>query len=245
MRAFLTSTAVILVLTLIHHTASSQSFQHTVQKRIGSTSVLVPVPTGFRDTATAAPDLLEAASLFVTSGTRVLGYFVLGNELDAYSMGRDIFLSQWLFVQTPRKAETIVATQAQFDEMRTVMLELQSDLEKKIEPRLSAEVRRLTGDLGTTDQMPFHLQIGQIVPISVNVNRPNLFSYTVIAQVETKENGKLVSRPVITTSALCYVKGKFVILHVYQVFQAPQNIKASRAFSERWVSAFFAVNAPR
>jgi hypothetical protein len=243
-RAFLTSMAVILALTLIHLTASAQ-VRHTVQERIGSTPFLIPVPTGFRDTATAAPDLREAASLFVTPGTRVLGYFVLEKELDVYSIGRDFYFSQWLFAQTPRKTEAIVATQAQFDELRTVLLALQSDLEKKIEPRLSAEVKRLAGDLGSTDQIPLHLQIGQIVPISINVNRSNLFSYTVIAEVETKENGRVVKRPFINTSAVCYVQGKLVILNAYQMFQAPQDIKASRAFSERWVSDFFSKNASR
>ena len=59
------------------------------------------------------------ALAYSAGDARIAAHFVSEQDLRAFESGKAVVFKQFMLVQTPRRAEPIVATQAQFDKLRT------------------------------------------------------------------------------------------------------------------------------
>jgi hypothetical protein len=231
------------MLSLAMETASpGTEFGSPVAVNIGGVMINVPTPVDYQETSRASPELWKTAQDFGGGDSRVLAHFVQSKDLAAYAKGKAVNFTQYLYVQTPKRAEGIMATQAQFDKLRGGLAAMQSDLVRKLEPRLAAELSKAAQGSAVKNGEPIQLRIGEMVSAGVHENRPDFLSYSVLARVSAAQSGDTVDRTMVTTSGLWFVKGKVVILNSYRTFRSPRDLLESRQFIDRWAGAALAAN---
>jgi hypothetical protein len=147
-----------------------------------------------------------------------------------------------MLVQLPAAAEHATATQAHFDMLRKGTSDMQRDLAAQLEPRLAAEIAKVSGELSARQGARIQLQIGQVVPVSVSRNESNLFVYTYLSKVDRTEAGATEHIPSVSTAAYCFARGKIFMLADYREFRSQADIKASRDAMTSWATATLAAN---
>lgn len=223
---------------------AAPNFSATTISPVGDVQVLLPLPTGFVETSASSPDLWRTAQMFGTETTRTLSHYVLAIEFDTYKKGHSVVFSEYSFVKTPRQAEKLIATQSQFDKLRVDSIRSLTELIKSVEPSVASQIEKLSKDKDLSQRLetPLRLRIGDVVPVSINANRNNFVSYTVLSRLEaTLPEGKSSNTWVQTVSA-CLIKGKVILMYTYRLFRGPQDIAASREYGELWAKHLFLSN---
>ena len=221
---------------------ATPEFTSVTSLRIGDVTINVPAPEGFIETSANSAELWQLAQSMSSGYSQTIAHYVTKSDFDAYNENRSPAFSQYFIVQTPKSAKTLTATQQQFDRLRSETAAMQSELKRSIEPRLSKELDKLNKNLSSQLGKPLAIGIGQIVPVSVNINRPNLLSYSVLSQISTSNKDGNTSDTLILTTGVCFLKGKVVMLNSYRLFQAPQDLQTSREFIEKWANTMLLSN---
>lgn len=229
-------------LLIVSPASAAPEFVGALSLRIGDAVIYIPAPAGFVETSSTSPELWKMAQLMSSGYSETIAHYVNKTDFDAYVGNRDALFSQYFFVQTPKSAKQLTATQQQFDKLRFETVSMQSSLRNSIEPRLAKEVERLNKNLISQMGKPLTIGIGQIVPVSINANRSNLFSYSVLTQINASSKEGNYSDTLILTSGVCFIKGKVVMLNSYRLFQTPQDLQTSREFIEKWANELLMTN---
>ena len=227
---------------LVPISAVSQSFGKATALQIGTTTVHVPSPAGFVETSRRSQELWNMALAYSAGDARIAAHFVAESDLKAFEAGRTVRFRHFMLVQTPKRAEGIMATQAQFDKLRAGTVDLQRNLAATLEPRIAAEVEKVSKAVSATQTTDIKVRLGEIVPVSVDRNDSKLLVYTVLARAGAAAESKAEVENVVSSTAYCFVKGKVVMLVAYRQFKSPQDLQASRIMAESWASALFAAN---
>ena len=242
MQRHLTTLVVFATACLTCVVSNAQPFSAVIPLQIGPQSIQVPVPQGFVETSRKSQELWSMALAYSAGDARIAAHFVSEQDLRAFESGKAVVFKQFMLVQTPRRAEPIVATQAQFDKLRTGTVDLQKDLARRLEPRMAAEVEKVSKSASKTQGYPITLRLGEIVPVSVDRNDPQILVYTILSQVSTSEGKNGSSQTMVATTAYCLVKGKVVMLVSYRHFKSPQDLQASRESVGAWANALLSAN---
>lgn len=232
----------IAVLGLTPFSVFSQSFGRASEFQIGAEIVQVPTPAGFVETSRRSQELWNKALAYSAGDSRITGHYVAESDLNAYEAGKAVHFRQFLLAQTPKRAETIVATQAQFDKLRTGTVELQRNLAAKLEPRITAEIEKISKSVSTAQAATINVRLGEIVPVSVDRNDSKVLVYTVLARAGATTGAQTEEENMVSSTAYCFVKGKVVMLVNYRQFRSPQDLQISRSMAESWANALIAAN---
>ena len=173
-----------------------------VELQVGMSTIKVPTPVGYAETSGRSSELWSQALATHVGEARVLAHFVTTRELSNYERGGTGF-SEYAFVQTPRRAESMTVTQAQFDKLKSGTIAMQADISRRLEPRLAGEVERVAKGLSTIQGSPFQFRVGELVPVSVDKNESKLLIYTVLAQLTTVDKVHPESQTMVMTTAYC------------------------------------------
>jgi len=210
--------------------------------RIGDVTVKVTAPAGFVETSARSPQLWQRAQSMTTGYSEVLANFVTSGDFVAFVKNDTPSFSEYYIVSTPKPAKHRTTNQKQFDELRFGLAGMQSKLKQNMEPQLSNELSKLNSNLSTQAGKPLAIKIGQVVPVSVNINRQNLLSYTVLSQLSTSNENVISSDTMIMTTGVCFLKGKVLMLNYYSVFKSPQDLETSRKSIENWAESLLMSN---
>lgn len=146
--------------------SSAQPFGSAITLQIGPQSIQLPTPQGFAETSSRSQELWNIALAYSAGDARIAAHFVPEQDLRTFESGKTVVFTQFMLVQTPRRAETIVATQAQFDNLRAGTVDLQKNLASRLEPRIAAEVEKASKAVSKSQDSPITLRLGEIVPVS-------------------------------------------------------------------------------
>lgn len=222
--------------------AQAQSGAQAVPLKIGDTNVRVPTPQGFIETSHRSQELWNLALAYNAGDARIIGHFVTDKDFAAFEKGKAVTFKEFLLVQTPRRAESLTVTQAQFDKLRSGTIALQRDLAKRIEPRLTAEIDKVSKAVSSTQGVNLKVRIGEIVPVSVDRNDPGILIYTVLSQVGASDGKTSTDQTMLVTTAYCFVSGKVVMLAAYRHFRTPQDLQSSRTLVSSWANGLLSAN---
>lgn len=222
--------------------ACAQGFAKTSPLRIGVETIQVPTPAGFVETSRRSQELWNMALAYSTGDARIAAHYVSESDLKAFEAGKVVHFRQFMLVQTPKRAEGIVATQAQFDKLRAGTVDLQRNLAAKLEPRLAAEVERVSKAVSTAQASNVTVRLGEIVPVSVDRNDSRILIYTVLSRAGVATGKKVDEENTVASTAYCFVKGKVIMLAAYRQFKSPQDLQASRNLADSWANALIAAN---
>lgn len=240
-RLFKQLTLALALLTMIVP-AVGQTFGNPTSYRIGVETIVVPTPTNFLETSKNAPEMWESAKTFNTASVRVLAHYAPESEVKTFITGGEVRLSQYMYVQTPVRAEGITTTQAQFDKLRTGAIALQNDIAAKLSPKVKDEVARAFKELGARQGEPVSVKVGEIVPVSIDRNDTKALIYTTLMSVASSQSGALHEGNILTSAAFIFAKGKVLTLTVNRVMKSPMDIQIVRSFANEWVSSIVAAN---
>ena len=222
--------------------AQAQPGAQAVSLQIGGVTVRVPTPQGFTETSRRSQELWNLALAYSAGDARIIGHFVTDKDFAAFENGKTVTFKEFLLVQTPRRAESLTATQAQFDKLRSGTVALQADLAKRIEPRLAAELDKASRAVSSAQGFDIKVRVGEIVPVSVDRNDSRALIYTVLAQAGASDGKSSTNQNMMSTTAYCFVSGKVVMLVAYRHFRIPQDLQASRTFVNSWANGVLSAN---
>ena len=210
--------------------------------QIGGTNIRVPTPQGFTETSRRSQELWNLALAYSAGDARIIGHFVTDKDFADFEKGKTVTFKEFLLVQTPRRAESLTVTQAQFDKLRSGTVALQGDLAKRIEPRLATEIDKVSKAVSSTEGVDLKVRIGEIVPVSVDRNDPSVLTYTVLSQVGASDGKTNIDQTMVVTTAYCFVSGKVVMLTAYRHFRTPRDLQSSRTLVSSWASGLLSAN---
>ena len=210
--------------------------------QIGDTTIRVPTPQGFTETSRRSQELWNLALAYSAGDARIIGHFVTDKDFAAFEKGKTVTFKEFLLVQTPRRAESLTVNQAQFDKLRSGTIALQSELSKRIEPRLATEIYKVSKAVSSTQGVNLKVRIGEIVPVSVDRNDSSLLIYTVLSQVGASDGKTSTDQTMVVTTAYCFVSGKVIMLTAYRHFRTPQDLQSSRTFINLWANGVLSAN---
>ena len=222
--------------------SQAQPFGSSIALQIGPQSIQIPTPQGFVETSRKSPELWSMALAYSAGDARIAAHFVSEQDLRSFEGGKTVVFKQFMLVQTPRRAEGIVVSQAQFDKLRTGTVDLQENLASRLEPRMAAEVERASKAVSKAQGSHITFRFGEIVPVSVDRNDLQILTYTVLSQVNASDGKNESGQNMVTTTAYCFVKGKVVMLVAYRHIKSPQDLQASRETVDAWANSLFAAN---
>lgn len=222
--------------------ALGQSFGTPTLHKIGVETIVVPTPPSFLETSKNAPEMWEQAKTFTSSSVRLLAHYALESEAKTFIAGGEVRLSQYMYVQTPVRAQGITTTQAQFDKLRVGVISLQSDMAAKFGPKLKDELARASKEFGEKQGNPLSIKAGEIVPVSIDRNDAKALIYTTLMNVTSSQSDALHEGNVLTSAAVIFTKGKVLTLSVNRDMKSPKDIQIVRSFVSDWVSAIVAAN---
>ncbi|MDD2944061.1 MAG: hypothetical protein PHC51_13980 [bacterium] len=222
--------------------AVGQTFGNPTSHRVGVETIVVPTPTNFLETSKNAPEMWESAKTFTTASVRVLAHYAPESELKTFIAGGEVRLSQYMYVQTPVRAEGIATTQAQFDKLRTGVIALQNDIAAKISPKLKEEVARASKEFGARQGEPISVKFGEIAPLSIDRNDTKALIYTTLMSVASSQSDASHEGNILSSTAFIFAKGKVLTLSVNRVMNSPRDVQIVRSFASEWVSAILAAN---
>lgn len=222
--------------------ASGQTFGPPATYLIGGTPIVVPTPPNFLETSKHSPEMWKRAQTFSTASTRVLAHYAPESELRTFEAGGEVRLGQYMYVQTPMRAENMTATQAQFDGLRTRVVALQADLASKLGSKVRNEVARASKEFGAQQGEHLNVKVGEIVPVSMDRNDGKALIYTTLTSVRESQNDAAHESNILTSSAMVLVKGKVLSLSINRIMKSPKDIQIVRSFASEWVAAIAAAN---
>lgn len=219
--------------------AAAQAF---VPVQVGTTTIRVASPQGFVETSRRAPDVYAMALAYTAGDARILAHFVRQQHLAVFEQGKKVYFREFLLVQTPRRAEGLQVTQAQFDKLRSGTVALQAQLSSKLEPQLVAEAERVSKAVSATAGAKIRVSVGEMVPVSVDRNDERVMSYSVLASAGVTETTGATNQNMVAGTAACFVSGKVIMLNSYRVFRSPRDLQTNRELLALWVNATLAAN---
>ena len=209
---------------------------------IGQQLLRVPTPVGFVETSRRNTELWDTALSFSAGDARIVAHFVLKSDLTKYESGADTVFKNFLLVQTPKRAEGLVATQAQFERLRAGTIAMQAQLASQLEPRLAAEIDRVSKAFSSNQAAEIQVKIDQIVPVSIDKDQPRTLLFTWLARGSVTENKSTKSQTMVVSAAYCFVNGKELMLIAYRHFSTPKDLHEARQQVDLWSNALLASN---
>lgn len=179
----------------------SQSFGKGNALQIGSETIQVPTPTGFVETSRRSQELWKTAIAYGAGDARIAAHYVTETDLKAFESGKSVHFRQFMLVQTPKRAEGIMATQAQFDKLRTGTVDLQRNLAANLEPRMAAEIEKVSKAVSTAQAANVKVRLGEMVPVSVDRNDSKVLIYTVLARGGASTGKKIEEEYLVASTA--------------------------------------------
>ena len=222
--------------------ALAQPFASVLSLQIGEKTIHLPTPQGFIETSKKSQEFWNTVQMYGAGDACIVAHFVTEQNLRSFESGKTVIFKQYMLVQTPRRAESITATQAQFDKLRKGTVDLQNNLTSHLEPRLAAEAEQVSKAASAGQGTPIHIHLGEVVPVSIDRNDSQTLIYTILAQASVSDNKANSSQNMVSTSAYCFVAGKVVMLVAYRYFNSPQDLQATRNFVNAWAIALLAAN---
>jgi len=223
--------------------ARAQATQSAATLQLGTTTVRIPTPEGFVETSNRAPDVYAMAIAYSGSDTRILAHFVRAEDLNQFEKGKKFIFREFSLALTPRRAESLVVTQAQFDKLRAGTVAMQSQLASKLKPGIAAEVARVSKAVSTAAGSTIKVAVGEIVPVSIDRNDSKVLSYTILVTAGVSEAGGTNTQNLVAGATYCFISGKVIMLNAYRMFRSPRDLQINREMQANWIAGLYAANS--
>jgi hypothetical protein len=200
---------------------------------IGGTSVNLPAPPRFTNTASTAPALAEALEQFAAPGTTQLASFVTQADIAAVRKGQRPRLDRYFLVQARKQDAGVAYTAARFAELRKVLREQNAEVLRRASRELDAALRALQKRGGAT-----------AVPqgaSTVEIFRDGEDGFGMLLLMNFDESNSLKNL-VISGVMATTIRNKLVYLYTYSPLRTSADVAWVRSQSLAWLKAIRAAN---
>lgn len=209
---------------------------------VGGVSLRIPVPKGFVDPATAAPELRALGEQFTPPTNRLLVNFVRSSDLRRFVDRRDADLDQYLLVQTARRAENQLISKADFSKLKTAMRQQQGDIMARMGPKLKDLLAQVSKEESRKSGTALSLQIGEVVPLGIFAETDSSLIFGYLSRVSLRGGALEHASTMVNVASLIAPKSKVVFLYIYTTFQSPKDIEWAKKVGQEWTAQVLAAN---
>lgn len=219
--------------------AASSALAATVKVTVGGQNLNLPLPPGFVDTATAAPQLKQLSEKqFTSEGSRLLVYGVEQAGLERMKQNQGLPMKRYLLVQVPRQIEGSSATTADFAELKKVLVQQNATLakaESKLSALPSGKLAALADDKAKQVQSGFPMNLG------VLQDDARVFTTLTLSKFQTKA-GKTGTVRVLTATSYVLVKDKLLHFYLYADFDKGEDAEWLKETTLAWLNSVLQAN---
>lgn len=232
-------TALILAWSLTTLLFATLADANPVKLKVGEQNLSIPLPAGFVDTASAAPQLKQLGEKqFVTEGSRLLVYGVEQAGLERMKKGQGAPIQRYLQVQVPKQLEGASATPADFAEVKKLVMQQNPALGKP-ESQLTKLPKGKLGAL--TDEKAKQAQPGSPLTLGVLADDERSLTALTLTRYDTKA-GTTGSVTVLTATSHVLVKDKLLHFYLYADYLKPGDADWLREAADAWIKAVLKAN---
>jgi hypothetical protein len=207
---------------------------------IGGTMLSLPVPAGFVQVPPGHM-LATFGERITAPGNRLLGYFVLENDLKRFGRSETGF-ERYFMVQTNQAVEGRVIPPEDFVQLRNLLRTQQAELLKRLAPK-TAEIARDIGQNLTRDVgMQVQLQIGEIVPLGIYEEAADHITFGTMSKVQAQVAGRDSAGTVLCVSTVARARGKLVFFYTYALYKGPADVEWAKQQARNWTTQFARLN---
>jgi hypothetical protein len=213
--------------------------ERTVPADVAGVRVSLPVPAGFADAATAAPQLKGVMDNVIPAPMgRRLAIFVSEADVATFKAGRGAALDRYFMVYLSRTLEPMRLDAGEFKDIRDLFRNQQAALLKALQPKTQAvmndSARTLRDKYGYLIQS---LSVGEMVPLGVFHESDTSVSMGMLSKLKTVIAGKAVETPQMSSTTAALVKTKVVGMSVHATYGSPADIDWVKRVTTEWVQA--------
>ncbi len=218
-----------------------------VTVKIGDGTILIPAPVELVNPVFKAPHLAEATTPLMTApGLRLLGVFILPEQLERYLEGEALDLERYAVAQTPQGLEGLLTTEANFEHFKArirTKTSAQMETIRKTAQLAVDDKTRVMGEKAGDDK--FSVKLDSLESAGVFDETPTSISTASHTTFTAKSKDKLVSAPVVYSTSAVLVKGKVISLYVYSRFNGEADVAWVKDVALQWKQGLEQANPPR
>jgi hypothetical protein len=206
---------------------------------VGGQNLDIPLPFGFVDTATAAPQIKQLGEKqFTSESSRLLVYGVEAAGLERLKKNQGAPIQRYLQVQIPKQLENASATSADFVELKKLVVQQNPALGKP-ENQLTGLPKGKFGAL--VEEKSKQVQPGAPLTLGILRDDERCLTNVILSRFETKA-GKTGSVQVLTATSHVLLKDKLLHFYLYAEYHKPGDAEWLREASDAWIKAALQAN---
>lgn len=216
--------------------ASLAADTKSIKVNLGGVDINIKAPKGFYEVSTLSPQTHRLVESFTPVNTRLLAVFVSENDLGRILKGEDPLLKQRLSVKILHNAENINMSTQKFKEITSANYDYFNDLLQKIMPNIKTNTENhVEAYFSNKLNIKAQVKLGEMIPLDVSNNKPNRFTATMITRVQYSVAGVQDSYVKVSSNSYILLKGKMLLLEVYNHFDTEDDINWVKQKNKEWV----------
>ncbi len=221
---------------------------HAVQTTtvtIGSTPIRLPAPDGFTEVGQNSPDIMARFTTFTPPSNKLLAVYFTNADAERHRQGQQPELGSYIMVQTHRRAIDQDMSQAEFDNLRTIIRTQQQELLEQGRKRANELLQERRSQISTQTGSDTRLSVQDMALKGVFTDNSRVISMAAVNKYNVQVDGKPSSFEVAGASSVIYVKNKSLFVYVFEKYEGVRNLENIRRTSTVWSQKILRDNGAR
>lgn len=234
-----------LALLLLLAALSPAHAAQTTTVTIGSTPVRLPAPDGFTEVGQGSPDIMARFTTFTPPSNKLLAVYFTNADAERHRQGQQPELDSYIMVQTHRRAIDQDMSQAEFDNLRTIIRTQQQELLEQGRKRANELLQERRSQISSQTGSDTQLSVQDMALKGVFTDTPRVISLAAVNKYNVQVEGRPSSFEVAGASSVIYVKNKSLFVYVFEKYEGPRNLENIRNTSTVWSQKILRDNGAR
>lgn len=217
----------------------------TTTVTIGSTPIHLPAPDGFTEVGQNSPDIMARFTTFTPPSNKLLAVYFTNADAERLRQGQQPELGSYIMVQTHRRAIDQDMSQAEFDNLRTIIRTQQQELLEQGRKRANELLHERRSQISTQSGTDTQLSVQDMALKGVFTDTPRVISMAAVNKYNVQVEGKPSSFEVAGASSVIYVKNKSLFVYVFEKYEGVRNLENIRNTSTVWSQKILRDNGAR
>jgi hypothetical protein len=207
---------------------------------IGTTPLTIPVPAGFVPVTATMTNANRAFDSVVVPQNQRLASLVPEEFAAALERGELPEMPRTLSVQTARATLARTVTKADVVELKTVIVEQNAELVKRIEKELPGLTEQINRKLADSSDAKVDLSVNGMVPLPAHEQTERTLAYSSLVKYAVRSpEGATNTFSAVVTATFVHARAKLFFLYVNG---AANDLAWTRQVSHAWAEAILAAN---
>jgi hypothetical protein len=225
---------------LIISTGAYATNPHTVN--IGRVALALPYPETFKDLCSVDKRAREIFSVSVPPTNQMIGCFVTVKDFEEYFQRAGGVYSSYLIASVMSSTKSAMVSTAEFGKYKRDLKNNLHILIKKYQPDISRQLQKAEGMVSDSIGLDTEIQIGEMCPLGVYQEEPNLISTVWLTKATVTVGKKKVNSTQVQTSSVMLIRGSVFIFFGYREYKNKEDIEKLKQTASQWMAQLKVAN---